>query len=305
MNQQRGFSLVELLTVIAIMALLMSIIVPAFNTARENANKSADIADMNTIRSALQQYYADHERYPPALMGYITQYDKTGVLKDVIPADKLKNTLYPRRIASPEVFRPVFNQIQKNKPLGWITAARYPKKDPSRIGTRPILDLNGDGKIDSKDDTAGARQAFGPKDGFVVVGESKVTSLPQTANDPRAAKFYKLSGYDVAEVPIPDSGFKDKKRFELRYTLFWTQYALQKGGSAQDDPRQLGYSDPPENTLVTWNSYFRSWNRDKDPAKWTPTSERKDVVLFLGGAAKSFKSDQIHKYSWRVLPKDG
>ncbi|MFX8786131.1 hypothetical protein ABTM90_20125, partial [Acinetobacter baumannii] len=68
-------------------------------------------------------------------------------------------------------------------------------------------------------------------------------------------KFYAVSGYDVAEVPTSASA----KRYELRYARFWTQNALvpHTGGTgyvvggSDDDPRQLGYNTPPEDTVVT------------------------------------------------------
>jgi prepilin-type N-terminal cleavage/methylation domain-containing protein len=301
---QKGMTLPELLAVMAIMATLMAIIVPAFNSARDNANRSADIAQMNTIQSALHQYHADHGHYPPALMGYITRY--TGA-QSIIPADRLQhaiNGLYPGKLNNTETFRPYRNRVPAAKHLEWITAARYPNQDPRSIGSQgAILDLRGSG---TKSDDSKARQAFGPQDGFAVLGENRIASLPNSPTDPRAAKFYKVSGYDVAEVPIPDQiRGKTANRVELRYALFWSKYAMQEGGNQYDDPRQLGYANPPDNTVVTWNSYFRDWQSGNKASQKRPSNAKKDIVLFLSGAAKSFRSDVLFDRSWRVLPSDG
>ena len=64
-----------------------------------------------------------------------------------------------------------------------------------------------------------------------------------------------------------------------------------------DDPRQLGYTDPPENTVVTWNSYFR----DYGPGTIVERN-RNDIVLFLNGSARPYDSRDLAERSWRVLP---
>jgi prepilin-type N-terminal cleavage/methylation domain-containing protein/prepilin-type processing-associated H-X9-DG protein len=64
--RQRGFSLVELLVVIGIIALLISILLPAIVRAREEAAVVKCAAQLRDICSALTLYAADnHQRYPP------------------------------------------------------------------------------------------------------------------------------------------------------------------------------------------------------------------------------------------------
>lgn len=311
MRRVRGFSVVELLAVMSILAILMAIAVPTFIGARNSANRGADTSAMNTIRSALQLYYADNGQYPPALFGYVTRYAATPS-RDAVPATQIRLALFPRRINTPEVFRP-YNL----KPVAsarvetaarifstMLTAARYPNKDPRPVGRGAAqMPLRGG---DQLVDIPEARQAFGPESGYVALDESMITELPQDPYSDRASKFFRISGYDVAEIPIPDrrpnlNGIKN--RVELRYTRFWTIYALQQDGNQYDDPRQLGYADPPENTVVTWDSFFRNWEghgRDMKPA-----DARLDIILFLGGAARPFNSLKLFERSWRVLPTEG
>jgi general secretion pathway protein G len=59
-----GFTLVELLVVIAIIGLLSTIVVVGTNYARENARDARRVADIDTIRKALEIYINTNSRYP-------------------------------------------------------------------------------------------------------------------------------------------------------------------------------------------------------------------------------------------------
>ena len=87
MKKTKGFTLMELLAVIAIIAILSAIIVPVFMRAKHAAKKNADISSMNELRTALQLYYTDFGSYPPALLGYTTLYTSGPNAGNVIPAD--------------------------------------------------------------------------------------------------------------------------------------------------------------------------------------------------------------------------
>lgn len=289
-----GFTLIELLTVIAIIMILAALLTPVFVRARISAHRSSDMAKMNRLRSAIGLYKIDQGAYPPQLLGYVTLYATGPNAGNVIPADHITSYLYPDRVETFDSFQPE----KADYGLTELTSAVYPNQDPRAVGTAPIagLDLNGDGTVDVNDDTLGARQAYGPADGPVFRDPVTNGMVPGICSGTQCDIFYRVSGYDVAEVNST-SGL----RTELRYTLFWSNYAIGTGpgngaGSPFDDPRQLGYTDPPEDTVVTWNSYYREYDAG------VPTVGRSDIILLLGGSAKPYDSRALADYAWRQGP---
>ena len=63
----RGFTLVELLIVVIILAILAAIIVPQFSAATDDANQSAYDTNIANIRAAIDLYKQQHGDYPGAV----------------------------------------------------------------------------------------------------------------------------------------------------------------------------------------------------------------------------------------------
>src|SRR5664279_765983 len=63
---ERGFTLIELMIVVAIIAILAGILVPNFVNARAQAQTSACESNLRAIATAMELYYADNQRYPDA-----------------------------------------------------------------------------------------------------------------------------------------------------------------------------------------------------------------------------------------------
>jgi len=77
MFKRKAFTLIELLIVIAIIAILAGIIITATTGATKKARDSKRVADMKMLYNAIVQYEADHGEYPLNLQvlvneGYIS-----------------------------------------------------------------------------------------------------------------------------------------------------------------------------------------------------------------------------------------
>lgn len=66
-NTTLGFTLVELLVVLAILALLLTLAVPRYFTSIERAKDATLKHDLNSLREGIDKYYADNGQYPKTL----------------------------------------------------------------------------------------------------------------------------------------------------------------------------------------------------------------------------------------------
>lgn len=62
----KGFTLVELLIVVIILAILAAIIVPQFSASTNDAKAAALQSNLANMRSAIEFYYQEHGEYPGA-----------------------------------------------------------------------------------------------------------------------------------------------------------------------------------------------------------------------------------------------
>ena len=66
-NFKVGFTLVEMLVVLAILALLLTLAAPKYFNSIERAKEAALKQDLNILRDSIDKYYADNGRYPATL----------------------------------------------------------------------------------------------------------------------------------------------------------------------------------------------------------------------------------------------
>jgi general secretion pathway protein G len=83
-TQSRGFTLIELLIVMSIMAILISVALPAYNLSILRAKESVLKQNLFTLRSLISQYTLDKQKAPQSLQDLVT----AGYLKQ-IPIDPM------------------------------------------------------------------------------------------------------------------------------------------------------------------------------------------------------------------------
>lgn len=90
-----GFTLVEMLVVIAIIGILATIITVSYANAKGKSNYSKTLSDMNTVAKALSLYNSEYGTYP-AEFGSIVPSGDTRITKYIstLPAAVCKNYVY-------------------------------------------------------------------------------------------------------------------------------------------------------------------------------------------------------------------
>jgi len=84
-QNQKGFTLVELMIVVVIVGVLASVAIPLYQANTKRAKASEADAAMGAIRTALRVYYAENSRYP--ILSSFTAVATT--LDDSIDVDSL------------------------------------------------------------------------------------------------------------------------------------------------------------------------------------------------------------------------
>ncbi|MFB0532541.1 MAG: type IV pilin protein [Desulfatiglandales bacterium] len=85
MKNQKGFTLIELMIVIAIIGILAAIAIPQFSAYRRRAYNSAALSDLKNFTTAQEAYYVDNATYcssPAVLVSGFGAYtsDKVSIL---------------------------------------------------------------------------------------------------------------------------------------------------------------------------------------------------------------------------------
>ncbi len=75
---RRGFTLIELMIVVAIIGILAAAAVPSFIDATDEARVARIQADLSTVGSAVEIYYAKNGKYPAALSDLVADSDGRG-----------------------------------------------------------------------------------------------------------------------------------------------------------------------------------------------------------------------------------
>jgi general secretion pathway protein G len=105
MKKKLGFTLIELMVVLSVIALLLSIVVPDYMGRAKRAEEAALQQNLAVMRDALDKHYADAGRYPANLDELVAKRYLRSIPKDpftqsastwvaIPPADTKKGNVF-------------------------------------------------------------------------------------------------------------------------------------------------------------------------------------------------------------------
>lgn len=104
---QTGYTLLELMIVVAIAGILVTLAVPSFQRSAVKAREAALKQNLFTLRTVMDQHYADHGVYPPTLEALV----ESGYLRE-IPMDPFTK--------SPDTWQTTIEEEEEEGELGGI-----------------------------------------------------------------------------------------------------------------------------------------------------------------------------------------
>lgn len=151
MRRRAGFTIVELLIVVATLAVLAGIIVPQFGSSVSDARKSAALADLHHLTTAIEFYKMHHDGLPPDDLTGNTLSQLTG------------NTDYDGNVGKGPAF-----------PLGPYLAESIPVNP---FNDSPVVSLVKTVPPTEGELAAAVGWLYDPDSGQVWAGESRANSL--------------------------------------------------------------------------------------------------------------------------------
>jgi general secretion pathway protein G len=130
-QREHGFTLLELIVVIAIIGILATIAMPAMKDVPRRANEAVLKTNLRTMRDVIDQHYGDKGKYPTSLQSLVD----TGYLRK-IPIDPITK--------SRETWVPLYEEIDPNNP---------PAETESEEGQPGIIDVHSGSPAISLDGT--------------------------------------------------------------------------------------------------------------------------------------------------------
>ena len=130
-QRQAGFTLMEMIGVVAVIAVLASMATPLIFDAIRNARVTAFVEDVNTIRTAVANYYKDTGEFPTHIVG------GTGDASQLLLTNATNNPV--------EGWDGPYLEFEPSNPF--TSGGEFRIEESSAAGYQ--FDLNGDGTADT------------------------------------------------------------------------------------------------------------------------------------------------------------
>lgn len=131
-NRVAGFTLIEVLTVVVVIAILALILIATFLKARAQSAVAASKVNMKNIGITLETYYSERNEYPSSLDQLIPDYAR------VIPNDPCTGNSYAYDTS-----------MGGSPPTDYRISIAYPLSNPCRLVVSGLSYTPGGGLVDS------------------------------------------------------------------------------------------------------------------------------------------------------------
>jgi prepilin-type N-terminal cleavage/methylation domain-containing protein len=139
MQKERGFSIIELLIVVAIITLIAAIAIPNLRTARQAANAASAVQSMRTITTAQQLYRNKTQQY-----GTLAQLAPEGTLDNSLGSGNKSNYLFSISVST-DFDHFTCNATPQEDPFNLVhyfvdetTVIRFEQGTPASASSPPI-----------------------------------------------------------------------------------------------------------------------------------------------------------------------
>jgi general secretion pathway protein G len=102
-NSESGYTLIELLIVLAIVSLLVSIVLPQYRYAQQKAREAVLRENLQRMREVIDQYYQDKGKYPESLETLVTEgYFRRMPIDPITASDQTWQIVYEDAGTNPD-----------------------------------------------------------------------------------------------------------------------------------------------------------------------------------------------------------
>lgn len=116
-QNQKGFTLIELIVVVAIMGVIGAILIPQFSTMNLRSRLSTDVSSLKIAQAQVEYYYTEKGKWPG------TGSDgKTAATVETVLSDIIKEGYLDARYVSKDAGKTKFNLMLQTKGDGISTA---------------------------------------------------------------------------------------------------------------------------------------------------------------------------------------